>query len=422
MRVLFIHDGIPLTGDARKKGPLGGTETALIGVTQELAKIPDCEVFLCTNIQQAQTYDDVHYFPINQLKSWSENHEVDILISIRQWFPFWLPIRAKHRIYFSPDAPDQPFLNTALSINANIQGQELTLDVFKPEDFFHCIDEFFCVGHWQAQGLVSKLGYPEDKIFVTGNGVFPDEFQPLPLDQRRLSLIYSSTPFRGLEYMVGFYEKLKSSFPHLEFDVCSGLKVYGHSEDQYQGLYEQLKVQGASYHGSVKQQDLLRIMASSRVFSYPNTFAETFCISVLEAQASGLPVVTSKLGALLERIEHGVDGFLIAGHPTDESYQREFLEITGKLLKDSEFWNKISRAALKTAENQTYERLAASWYQKLSKNNIISKAYRISTYPPLRARMLNLPGEDQRQMSLDRHSVVHFVGQMFQRYGFEGPK
>lgn len=365
MKIVFLHSGIEFDGESLNRGPLGGTETALIAVSRELAKIAGNDVYIFTNTPCQETYSGVHYYPLHQLASFSLDHDIDVLISIRQWIPFWFPVRAKYRVYFSPDAHDQPFLHQALSFQSVMQGHTFVIPLFTPKDFFSAVDQFFCVGHWQAKTFREILGFPEDKVFVTGNGVMLENFRPQLRDSRNKSLLYSATPFRGLEHLIGYYQELKSNHPDLQLEICSGMGVYGLSksddEKQYGSLYQRLKGVQAISHGSIQQSELAKIMCRDLIYAYPNTFEETFCISVLEAQAAGLPVVTSDRGALNERIRHGEDGFLIKGHPSEDKYKREFLEVVEHLIDDSNLWNRISANAVKTAEHHSYQRVAEKW-------------------------------------------------------------
>lgn len=422
MKIVFIHLGIEFDGDSLKSKPLGGTETALIGVSRELAKISGNEISIFTNTPTAKEFDGVHYYPAQALAQWALGNEIDVLICVRQWIPFWLPLKTKLRVYFSPDAHDQPFPRRAFDIKADINGKEEIVPLFASKLFFSSVDAFFCVGKWQAQTFVSNLEFPAEKMVVTANGIFPENFSPLPIEKRHKRLMYSATPFRGLEYLVRYFPEIRKSCPDAELEICSGMGVYGvaANEDQKQfgSLYETLKTMGAISHGSIKQSELARIMCADRIYAYPNTFEETFCISVLEAQAAGLVVVTSKKGALVERITDGVDGFLIEGSPHEEKYKREFIAVCVKLLQDDELCRRVSEAAIARAQKQTYSKLAADWQICFESRVASIPHYHEQQCPALSAQEVILPQSNAVKINIDAQTILHFFKQVSAQFGF----
>lgn len=56
--------------------------------------------------------------------------------------------------------------------------------------------------------------------------------------------------------------------------------------------------------------ELMALYSRADVFVFP-TFADTLPLVIMEAMASGLPVVTTDVGALREEVQDGVNGFLI---------------------------------------------------------------------------------------------------------------
>ena len=420
MKVLFLLDAA-FDGNSLTRGLLGGTETALIGSSRALARLPNMQVYVCADVDKAEAFDGVHYFPLCDLATWAASNVADVFFVIRSWIPLWLPLKARRRIYFSPDAFDQPSLHSAADATLQIGPNPVRASVLSPTLFYDAVDAFFCVGQWQRDTFVLELNMPADKMYVTGNGVFPENFSSIPLEQRSASLIYSATPFRGLEYLPAYFMELRTNFPRLALEVCSGLGVYGKSREEdvavHGDLYESLSEAGATLHGSVQQRDLATIMCRSRIYAYPNTFAETFCISVLEAQMAGLPVVTSKLGALPERIEHGVDGYLIDGHPSEDGYRREFLAICSRLLSEDDLWHRISDAAASRARNQSYEHIASTWKEEFSRLCLAASPTEPSM-PPLPRVDVPIPGSGGKTVPLEGEQIAKFLPQLFQRFGF----
>ena len=420
MRIVFVHAGLEFDGDALRGRALGGTETALIGVSRELARLANTEVCVFAQTPRAASFDSVAYFPLRELKTWAATHPIDVLVSIRQWLPFWLGVRARLRIYFSPDAHDQPFLHRAMEMPVTLDGQAHSVPVFPPALFLPAIDRIFCVGRWQADTFVDQLGFPRDKLFVTGNAIFPENFSPLPRAQREPGLVYSSTPFRGLSHLADWFPEIRRRHAAARLVVCSGLDVYrmarAEEEKLFGDLYRRLTAVGAELHGAIPQRDLAALMCRHLVYAYPNTFAETFCISVLEAQAAGLAVVTSRRAALAERITDGVDGFLLDGEPASDVYRVAFVDTVLRLLTDVPLWERISAAAIQTASRQTYENLARSWHDRFA----AELAERPTPPPPAAwpdAVEIAHPKNPAKKMRLDPSTVAHLVKVGLARYG-----
>jgi glycosyltransferase involved in cell wall biosynthesis/predicted metal-dependent phosphoesterase TrpH len=78
--------------------------------------------------------------------------------------------------------------------------------------------------------------------------------------------------------------------------------------------FERTAPAGTSFVGEVRGRDLAALYASADLFCFPST-TDTFGQVLLEAGASGLPVVAAAAGGALELVQHGRSGLLV---PPDE--------------------------------------------------------------------------------------------------------
>ena len=106
-----------------------------------------------------------------------------------------------------------------------------------------------------------------------------------------------------------------------------------------------------------------------KYFSDSDTFAyfsyeDNMPIVVMEAMASGLPVITNKVGAVAEIIDNGKDGFIA-------SNQNDYQNILLKLMNDFGLRKEIGAAARKKIKNKfSWEIVLPKWielYKKLLK-------------------------------------------------------
>lgn len=73
-----------------------------------------------------------------------------------------------------------------------------------------------------------------------------------------------------------------------------------------------------TYIGKLDKQQVGRAMMEHEALIFPSTWYEGMPMTILEAFASGLPVIASELGAMASMIRHGYNGLLFeAGNATD---------------------------------------------------------------------------------------------------------
>jgi len=101
--------------------------------------------------------------------------------------------------------------------------------------------------------------------------------------------------------------------------------------------------------GKVLNEEIPEYMTASDIFVLPS-LSESFSITNLEAMASGLPVVVSKVGGLPEIINDGVNGFLVEPGNAKQISEKVLL-----LLGDHELRETISNNNKENIKKYSWE-------------------------------------------------------------------
>jgi len=209
------------------------------------------------------------------------------------------------------------------------------------------------LSNWHKNLLVNY--YPfinSDKIIITQNGLPNVSYYDQEVIRNPHKAIYSSSPNRGLDIISWNWKYIIQYVPDAELHIYHGFDVLeiaakGKPEEQKRLEYIKSMINSSPnvfFHGRLKSsKDLAREQLSAGVWTYPNTFAETFCLTAIEAQSAGLFTVTSDLAALKETV--GTYGVLISGDPYSKEYQEKLIEETVKALnrKDDDFRLKLQQ-------------------------------------------------------------------------------
>jgi glycosyltransferase involved in cell wall biosynthesis len=104
----------------------------------------------------------------------------------------------------------------------------------------------------------------------------------------------------------------------------------------------------AIFTGYLDGEDLACAYASAHFFVFPST-TDTFGNVILEAQASGLPVIVSDIGGPRDLVEHGTDGLITKGHDAGE-----LTEAIRTLANDSTLRLNMGKAARARVESRNW--------------------------------------------------------------------
>lgn len=187
-------------------------------------------------------------------------------------------------------------------------------------------------------------------VHVWKRGVDLQQFQPNQRSSDMRDRLTGGQPSKILLLYVGRLaaekqiEKIREVLDHSS-DFCLALVGDGpqrsHLQDYFQGT-------NTVFMGDMHGEALAQAYASSDIFVFPST-SETLGLVILEAMASGLPVVAVASGPTSEQIEDGVSGMLY-----DPSRSGDFVENV-VALKDPEVRSSISKKAIEISRTKGWE-------------------------------------------------------------------
>lgn len=225
----------------------------------------------------------------------------------------------------------------------------------------------FTVSEYSKKKINEIYNIPNDKISVIHNAVDPEVFKPGNDEQELLGTYglncggYLLTvgrlePRKNHINLVEAYKKVNTEYP---------LVIIGQQDFGFNEVYDEImnySGRGRIVHlNDVSDIDLPALYRHAKLFIYP-TWAEGFGMPVLEAMASGVPVITSNTTSLPEVV--GDAGILI-----DPSSIEQIVEEMKVVLSKEDIRQELIRKGLARYKNFKWEN-AAKTARKIYLSNL----------------------------------------------------
>ena len=326
------------TPDTPHRQPLGGSQSALCYVAERLAAA-GLAVTMVNGTRTPGTVRGVCCVPISAM-SLEALCSFDVVVLLNGCAPELVPrLRAapgeRRLVLWTQHAADEPAIR----------------DLANPA-LRACWDGFAFVSHWQMAEYQAAFAIDPARCAILRNGIAPafaGLFQP---DESVLAakswppvLAYTSAPFRGLDVLLDSLPHIRADLPGTRLRVFSSLEGYQvpAGEDPFLALYQRCRdTQGVEYVGALSQNALASELKAVTCLAYLNRFAETSCISAMEAMAAGCLVVSSHLGALAETTQGFAQLIPVAREPAEHAVRFAQAVTTSlrRLREDPAAWDR----------------------------------------------------------------------------------
>lgn len=334
---------------------LAGTELASYNIAKYLKK-RNHEVSVITSYdKELPTHNTVEGFNVYRVTK----SNIRFLGYLVFWFKiFWNIKRIKPEI-------------------VHVQGLYIAIPAFLAKKFFKIPYVISGQGSdvymsWPFKKIISKLGLNNSKVsialtehmkkemqkiskkktVVVPNGMDKNKFN-LDKYESRENLGLSSNdkiiifvgrlePVKGIQYLIESMNILKNTENNLKLLVVG----YGKDDQKLKLLVKTLELEEiVIFTGKIPNEKIPEYLAASDIFVLPS-LSEGFPVVLLEAMASGLPIITTKIRGLAEIIQDGVNGFLVHPKSSNEIADRISLILNDKKVIKKMYVNNKKKSSL----------------------------------------------------------------------------
>jgi glycosyltransferase involved in cell wall biosynthesis len=225
--------------------------------------------------------------------------------------------------------------------------------------------------HWQLKKFISKLVFSnaskiitltqdmqeevgdnyKDDVVVIPNGIDLEKFENFPNDRaahdnHTILFVGTLRLVKGVRYLIEAMKIVVKRIPNSRLVIVGD----GGETVNLQTLIKKGRLaEHVTFVGKVPNEDIPKYMSSSDIFVLPS-LSEGFPNVILEAMASGLPIVCSDVGGMKEIVKDGENGFTVPPKNIDKLSDNII-----KLLEDDLLRQAVSKTNKQTVIMYTWE-------------------------------------------------------------------
>jgi glycosyltransferase involved in cell wall biosynthesis len=383
MRILFFNYEYPPLG--------GGAANATAYILKEYSKIPDLKVDLVTSSIDGEYHLEkggenifIHRLPIGKNKdnlhyqsqkelltyAWKAYFFAKKLIRKNKYDLshsfFTVPcgfisflLRKKYRI---------PYIVSLRGSDVPGYSERFTAVYFFIKPLIRSIwkKSFAVVSNSRGLKDLALKTDPEQKIDVIPNGIDTDQFvkpesyKVIKSNEEKFKILCVTriTPRKGIRYLIEAFRELSEKSDDISLRIIGD----GDERKELEKLSDSLGVgEKVEFTGLVSHEKLPPYFEQADVFVLPS-LNEGMSNSMLEALASGLPLIATDTGGTKELIAEDINGFVVKMEDA-----HDLAEKIEKLMNDPDLKKRMGEESRKKAEMMSWEKVAEGYFNLYKK-------------------------------------------------------
>lgn len=183
----------------------------------------------------------------------------------------------------------------------------------EPTTVMELVDYVTCVSQAQKDLILSvNDSLDSERMVVVRNGFDPEVFSyagPEGRDWNQIVFIGRLEQAKGIHVLLATFGELKKVLPDLKLSVFGSEGYWPDFSARKQEFVERFP--GLVFHGKVPQRELAAHLRRAGLLVFPSVSFESAGLAVVDAQASGCPVVAFNVGGVGEYLKDGELGVLV---------------------------------------------------------------------------------------------------------------
>lgn len=198
------------------------------------------------------------------------------------------------------------------------------------------------------KSLIRRFPAHSEKIRFVHLGVDTEKFFPRERNaSESLHLLFAGRliPRKGVITLLKAFKIARESFPSLQLSIAGGTR-----NAAYKAFLKKTALTlriPVIFKGNLTRAQMPEFYRSGNCFVCPSQKHEAFGLVNVEAIASGLPVIASRIGGIPEIIAHGRNGLLVDEYRKPAAFASQII----KLASEPELYKRLSIQAREDAKN-----------------------------------------------------------------------
>jgi len=315
---IAIVDFIGEYGKDTIKNPLGGSETWTMYIASQFAKMGHKTYVINANDRLYIDSNNVTYIGYYRYartidRAHLPNFTIISRVIYREVMDFFISLGSKI------------FLMCHDLYPAFVEGLGWSSEPIFSEVVPSEVDRVFALSEAHKKTLIDKMHVNPYKIRLTINAIDFSKFKNCNSGERDFSILFSSCKSRGLDILVNDVAPLVlREIPEFKVKHCTYEKGVDFSSVASKQWFEQI--------GGFNKEELYNEMSKHRVWAYPSTFYETFCITAIENVMAGNEVVSPMTYGLSTTLGFMIEDKMLSSFSNRFTYARACNEMASKIV------------------------------------------------------------------------------------------